>query len=151
MAKPYERDFFAWTQAQADALKRRSVGELDWDNVREEIESLGKQERNELRSHLIVLLVHLLKWRLQPERRGRSWALSVKEQRREIERLLRENPSLQPQADEVLSEAYDIAVVRAARETDLPESAFPDSAPFGLNEAMSLTIDWPEPGDGAGA
>ena len=84
MTKLYEQDYFAWTQDQADALRRRSVNELDWDNLLEEVEGLGRQERNELRSHLIILMVHLLKWRLQPERRGRSWALTIAEQRREV-------------------------------------------------------------------
>src|SRR5437868_2639214 len=113
MTKLYEQDFLAWTEDQADALRRRSVNELDWENLLEEVESLGRQERNELRSHLIVLLVHLLKWRVQPDRRTRSWALSIAEQRREAERLLGENPSLRPISGDILADAYPIARLRA--------------------------------------
>lgn len=140
MTKLYDRDFLAWTQDQADALRRRSSNELDWENLLEEIESLGKQQRNELRSHLIVLLVHLLKWRLQPERRGRSWELTITEQRREAERLVAENPSLKPEVDELVESAYRIARLRAARQTRLSIKAFPEGNPFDWRGIMSEPV-----------
>lgn len=137
MTKLYESDFFGWTRDQADALRRRSVNELDWENLLEEVEGLGKQQRGELRSHLIVLMVHLLKWRFQPQRRGRSWALSISEQRREAERVLAENPSLKPSVPEILDEAYRIARLRAARQANLPAKTFPAGNPFTWDAAMS--------------
>jgi ribosomal protein L29 len=140
MTKLYDRDFLAWTQDQADALRRRSSNELDWENLLEEVESLGKQQRNELRSHLIVLLVHLLKWRLQPERRGRSWELTIREQRREAARVLTANPSLKPELEEVLAEAYETALLRAERETGLPSSLFPEAMPFGWADVMEADL-----------
>ena len=136
MTKLYEQDYFAWTQDQADALRRRSINELDWENLLEEVEGLGKQQRSELRSHLIILLVHLLKWRLQPARRGRSWELTIREQRKESERVLRQNPSLKPELEAVLAEAYETAVIRAERETRLAASAFPAAMPFTLREVL---------------
>lgn len=140
MTKLYERDFFAWTQDQADALRRRSVNELDWENLLEEVESMGKQERGELRSHLVVLLTHLLKWRFQPERRSRSWMLSILEQRGEAERVLKESPSLKPLVEEVVAEAYRTARLRAARETRLSPKSFPLLSPFTWDEAMSEPV-----------
>ena len=137
MTKLYDRDFLAWTQDQADALRRRSSNELDWENLLEEVESLGKQQRSELRNHLIVLMVHLLKWNAQPERRGRSWALTIAEQRREAERVLAENPSLKPEVEDLLESAYRIARLRAARQTRLSIRAFPDQNPFDWRGAMS--------------
>lgn len=137
MTKLYEQDYVAWTQDQADALRRRSINELDWENLLEEVESLGRQERNELRNHLIVLMVHLLKWRLQPDRRGRSWALTIAEQRREAERVLAENPSLKPGVDDLLSSSYRTARLRAARQARVSIKAFPDEIPFGWNAMMS--------------
>ena len=137
MTKLYEQDYFAWTQDQADALRRRSINELDWENLLEEVEGLGKQQRSELRSHLIILLVHLLKWRIQPERRGRSWALSITEQRREAERVLTENPSLKPEVEDLLENAYRTARLRAARQTRLSIKVFPDQNPFDWNVMMS--------------
>jgi hypothetical protein len=144
MTKLYERDFFAWTQDQADALRRRSVNEIDWENLLEEVESLGRQERNELRSHLVVLLIHLLKWRYQPERRSRSWALSVIEQRGEAQRVLRDNPSLKPQLADVIADAYRQARVKTARQTRLPIKTFPPESPFNWDSAMTEPVDWPE-------
>ena len=140
MIKLYEQDYFAWTQDQADALRRRSINELDWENLLEEVEGLGKQQRGELRSHLIVLLVHLLKWRAQPERRGRSWELTIREQRKEAERVLRQNPSLRPELETILAEAYETAILRAERETRLAASAFPESIPFSWREVLEADL-----------
>lgn len=140
MTKLYEQDYFAWTQDQADALRRRSINELDWDNLLEEVEGLGKQQRSELRKHLMILLVHLLKWRAQPERRGRSWVLSIKEQRKESERLLKANPSLKPELEAIVAEAYETAVLRAERETRLDASHFPQTMPFSWREIMEADL-----------
>lgn len=143
MNKPlYDRDFYAWTQEQADAIRRRSVNELDWENLQEEVESMGKQARSKLLSHLIVLLQHLLEWRFQDSRRTRSWALTVKEQRVRTEHHLRDNPSLKPLMDEVLAEAYEVAVIRAARETKLPLEIFPKANPFTFEAAMEEPVEW---------
>ena len=142
MTKLYALDFFAWTQDQADALRRRSVNEIDWENLLEEVESLGRQERSELRSHLVILLTHLLKWRYQPERRSRSWALTVAEQRIEAQRVLRDNPSLNPQIADLLTDAYETARLRAARETRRPKAAFPPESPFDWDTAMTESVEW---------
>ena len=83
-ASLYEADFAAWAQQQADALRERRFDGLDYDNLIEEIESMGRQQRSELVNRLAVLLAHLLKWQLRPEARpahGRSWRLTIKEQR----------------------------------------------------------------------
>jgi hypothetical protein len=141
MNKPlYDQDFFAWTQTQADALRRRSANELDWDNLVEEIDSMGRQQRSELHNHFVILLQHLLKWRHQPARRSRSWRLSIEEQRREIERLSRINPSLTPVLEVILNDAYAMARLRALRETRLSERALPPSNPFTFDEAMSSDL-----------
>lgn len=145
MNKPlYDRDFYAWTQEQADAIRRRSVNELDWENLQEEVESMGKQERSTLHSHLVVLLQHLLKWRFRPERRGRSWSLTIDEQRLQAERVLRQNPSLRPQLEEVVAEAYAVATRRAAREMKRPLKSLPTETPFTLDEVFHAPTDWPE-------
>jgi hypothetical protein len=141
MTKPlYERDFYAWTQAQADALRRRSANELDWENLQEEIDSMGRQQRSELRSHFVILLLHLLKWRFQPTRRSRSWRLSIEEQRREIGDMLEENPSLHPAQEAVFASAYRIARLKALRETRLSDAAIPEVNPFDLATAMTEVL-----------
>jgi Domain of unknown function DUF29 len=85
----YDQDFYAWTQRQMQLLKAGCWNELDIENLIEELDSLGKQERQELRNRLEVLLGHLLKWRYQPELRCKSWRATIREQRRQIQRQVR--------------------------------------------------------------
>ena len=140
MTKLYERDFFAWTQDQADALRRRRANELDWENLLEEVEGMGKQARGELRSHLIVLLTHMLKWRFQPERRSRSWMFTILEQRVQAQQVVAESPSLKPFLEDVVAEAYRSARLRAARETRRLPGRFPEHSPFSWDQAMTEPV-----------
>jgi hypothetical protein len=92
----YEEDFQAWTIEQAQFLQEGKWSCLDIPNLVEEIESLGKQQRNELANRLGVLLGHLLKWDFQPTHRSKGWLSTIREQRRQILRLLKQSPSLKP-------------------------------------------------------
>ena len=123
-ADSYDRDFHAWATEQAALLRAGRLSEADVAHIVEEIEILGRGERRELVDRLAVLLLHLLKWTHQPERRGRSWQLTIEEQRRQINRHLRDNPSLSAWRDEAMADAYGDAVLRAERETDLPRDVF---------------------------
>jgi hypothetical protein len=88
----YSTDFYAWTKEQAQCLKTGRWAELDIENLVEEVESLGKRERQELRSRFRIRLGHLLKWQYQPEHHCNSWRSTIKEQRRRIIQHLEENP-----------------------------------------------------------
>lgn len=140
----YDADFHAWAHEQADAARRRSANEIDWDNVAEELESLGKQVAWELHNRYVVLLAHLLKWRFQPEKQSRSWRATIIEQRRQIAKHLRQNPSLKSVDEEEFGDAYGTARVRASGETDLDEDIFPHDPPFTPEEARADDF-WPEP------
>ncbi len=142
MSDPYERDTYTWAMQQADALRRRSANEVDWDNVAEEIESVGKSQSSELRSRYAVLLLHLLKWLFQPERRSRSWDTSIRVQRRAIEDHLGDNPGLKSRRDQLFGRAFFEARLIAAG--DLPVEMYPETNPFTLAEAMDDGF-WPEP------
>jgi hypothetical protein len=135
MSKTYDADFYTWAVSQADAVRRRSANEIDWENVAEELESLGKSEARELHSRYIVLLTHLLKWTLQPERRSKSWLASIVEQRKMLARYLRQNPGLAAREAEEFADAYDIARLRAVRDTKLDLDAFPLIPPFNMEQA----------------
>jgi hypothetical protein len=143
MTDLYDKDTYTWAMRQADALRRRSANEVDWDNVAEEIESVGKSEARELESRYAVLLAHLLKWRLQPEARSRSWEATIKIQRRMIEREYRKNSGLKPMREELFADAYLQALGVAAQETGLGLEAFPEVSPFTLAEAIEENF-WPE-------
>jgi hypothetical protein len=132
----HQMDFYAWTRQQAALLKAGQLAELDIEHLSEEIEGMGARERRELINRLAVLLAHLLKWELQPTYRGRSWQLTIKEQRRQLQRLLDDNPSLKSRLDEFIPDAYGDAVIIAAKETGLEESGFPAGCPYDSHGIM---------------
>ncbi|HAG84156.1 MAG TPA: DUF29 domain-containing protein [Cyanobacteria bacterium UBA12227] len=130
----YDTDFYAWIQEQAKLLKNQEWNQLDLPNLIEEIESLGKQQRAELRNRLRVLIGHLLKWDYQSEKRSRSWLMTIRIQRRDTQELLEENPSLKPYLEETLQKIYESGRDLAVGETNLPLKTFPENCPYTLAE-----------------
>ncbi len=143
----YELDFHAWASEQATLLRAGRLSDIDMEHIAEEIEALGRGERHELTSRLSVLLLHLLKWSYQPELRGRSWELTIKEQRRQIARHLKKNPSLKPWTDEAMAEAYGDAVLRAELEMNLLRDMLPWGCPYRFEQVLDEAF-WPDPGQG---
>jgi len=139
----YETDFYDWTQQQAATLRARNISGLDFEHLIEEVESMGRSERRELECRLELLLMHLLKWQYQPERRGSSWEATVMEQRRKVIRHLRENPSLKGLLADAYEETYGDAVLAAVRETKLPRSTFPAQCPWTFEQAVNDSF-WPD-------
>ena len=149
MATLYEEDVVLWSEQQAQALRdaaRSGVNlPIDWTNVAEEIESLGRTEKRELVNRLAVLMTHLLKWQVQPARRSTSWRLTIIEQRRKLERHLDDNPSLKARMEPAIAAAYGDALLRAQRQTGLPESAFPPACPYQASELLDFDYFPPDP------
>lgn len=144
----YDRDFFAWANEQASLARARSGNTLDWDNVAEELESLGKQQRSELRSRYGVLILHLLKWIYQPRYRSASWEKTIKVQRNDLAVQFADSPSLKSTDRDEFDRAYVNARLEAGVETRLGEAAFPIEPPFTPEQARDPEF-WPEPaGDG---
>ena len=137
----YERDFYSWLMEQARFVREGRWSAIDRDNLAEEIESWGREQFNKLESALRVLLLHLLKWDHQPERRSRSWEISVKDQRLAIQDVLDDNPGLKPRISEALSRAYRRARLAAAKETELDEVKFPQACQYSFDEAMKRTLN----------
>jgi Domain of unknown function DUF29 len=109
----YDEDFVGWTEAQARALRRAAEAgsnlPLDWYNLAEEIESLGRSQRRELRSRLATIVEHLLKLQLSPAMEPRAgWIETIGRERREIELLLEDSPSLRGE----LENSLEVAVKR---------------------------------------
>ena len=143
MSNVYESDFYAWAMEQAALLRARRFEAADIDNIAEEIESMGRGEWRELVNRLAVLLLHLLKWQFQPGFRSPSWSATIREQRIRQRSHMRDNPSLKAKLDESFAEAYELAVVGAARETGFPDSVFPKTAPYRFEQAADDAF-WPE-------
>ncbi|MDB9308075.1 DUF29 domain-containing protein [Aphanizomenon sp. CS-733/32] len=136
----YETDFYAWTQQQANLLRYQQWNQVDLVNLIEEVESLGRKERQELRNRLSVLIGHLLKWEYQSSKRSRSWLATIRIQRRDIIKLLNENPSLQSSLEVALQEAYENARDLASGETNLPLLTFPPQCLYLWEDIINLNF-----------
>ena len=141
----YDDDFWAWTQHTATLIRDGKWHALDPDALAEEVESLGKSTQRELEHRWEVLVVHLLKWRVQPEKRirGSSWLRTIVEQRRRLQRLVSQSPSLRPLLPTVLAESYAYSRTRASLETRLPLQTFPATCPWTVAEILADDF-WPE-------
>jgi hypothetical protein len=136
-AAVYDEDFFAWTQEQAQLLRTGEFSQLDIENIAEELESMGRSDRREIESRLVVLLAHLLKWQVQIRLRSRSWSATIQEQRDRIQDLLGESPSLRPVVSSMRPALYTRARRVAADQTGLDEIAFPSECPFTPEQILS--------------
>jgi hypothetical protein len=133
----YDRDFYQWLTETAYLLAEGRLSELDVTNLIDEIESMGKSQKRAIESYLSVLLLHLLKWNYQPDRRSGSWKSSIRNSRRAIQKRVQESPSLKPYCASVFLECYALARENAADETGLPIDLFPESPPFTIEQALS--------------
>ena len=139
----YDRDFYAWSREQAELLRAGRLAEADIAHIAEEIDSMGRTEKRELISRLSVLLLHLLKWRHQPEKRGPSWEASIRVQRNRLADHLDDNPSLKTLLPKALASAYRDASLEAVAETGLPGATFPAACPWTVEQALDGGF-WPE-------
>ena len=104
---------------------------------------MGSEQYDKLESALRIILLHLLKWDHQPERRSRSWTASILVQRNRVQKVLRKNPGLKPHVEEAIVEAYADARILAAAQTRLGDSDFPEHCPYSRQQIMQRPIDWP--------
>jgi hypothetical protein len=136
----YEQDFYQWLETTAKLLKARHFEALDLENLIEEIESMGRSEKRELENRLIAIIEHLLKllyWYSETEYNASGWRGTVIEQRRQVERLLKDSPSLKFFVGEIFLECYEIARKDILKKYELPPEMFPLHPPFGLTEALN--------------
>ncbi|HVW57647.1 MAG TPA: DUF29 domain-containing protein [Rhizobiaceae bacterium] len=137
---PIEADYARWCDEQGALLRSGKLDAIDRENLAEEIESLGRSERREIESRLNILLLHLLKWKFQSEKRKSGWKGSILEARRQLRRILAESPSLKNYPAQILREEYEIARLKAADETGLGEDNFPQECPFTMDDIFDETF-----------
>jgi hypothetical protein len=126
----YERDYHHWLETTAQQLRDGNLAALDIPNLLEEIEDMGRSERRSVYSNLKILLLHLLKYRYQPEMRSSRWLASIVEHRQRINNAFKDSPSLKLHYDEVFAAAYEESRELAAAETGLTIDDFPIDCPF---------------------
>jgi len=150
-AAAYETDYCAWTQDQARQLRGLKPAGLDWENLAEEVESLGRSDKRALGSALKIVLEHLIKWQFQPGKRSTSWSDSIDEHRDRMLRILEDSPSLAGLPEEILEREYRRARRKALRDASLASPHVPAGCPFTADQVLDPDF-WPEgPEGGAGA
>ena len=138
----YDCDFFAWSRQQAELLRAGKLALAAIEHIAEELDSMGRTEKRELIGRLSVLLLHLLKWRHQPDKRGPSWEASIRVQRNRLADHLDDNPSLKPLLPQALASAYRDAALEAVAETGLAGATFPRMCPWTVEQVLDGEF-WP--------
>jgi hypothetical protein len=133
----YEADFVRWVETTVQQLQNRDYDRVDWTNLIEEIEDMSRRERKALKSNLIVILLHLLKWQYQSELRSGSWNGSICEHRRRVNDDLQDSPSLVSYVSEIVQPCYDNARKQAEAETGLPISSFPLDCCYTIEQILN--------------
>ncbi len=134
--KLYEKDYYLWIEETVQLLQEGKLQDLDIPNLIEEIEDMGRSKKNALESNLIVLLMHLLKWKYQPEKQSGSWRGTIREHRRQILKAFKNSPSLKRYFEEIFEESYEEARKQAADETELSLTQFSESCPFKIEQIL---------------
>ena len=142
IATLYDHDFFAWANEQAHLLRAGKLADADIDHIADEIECLANAEKRELVNRLATLLLHLLKWQFQPERRGASSEATITVQRDDLTDHLSDNPSLRAKLPEAVASAYRKASILAHGETNLPRQTFPAHCPWTVEQITAADF-WP--------
>jgi hypothetical protein len=132
----YEVDETAWLEATADRIRSGQLGDVDLNTLAEYLSDMAKRDRREVFSRLVTLLAHLLKWEYQPERRSGSWRGTILEQQLELRQLL-ESGTLRNHATTVFTTAYANARKRAAAETELARTTFPEVCGWDLDGVLA--------------
>lgn len=132
----YEADYVAWAEDQAARLRRARPAGVDWENLAEEVESLGKSDRRAIGANLKLVLDHLIKWRFQPAKRSASWSTSIDEHRDRIARILADSPSLAGLPAAALAAEYRKARRKALADTGLPSASVPERCPFAVADVL---------------
>lgn len=132
----YDHDYYAWLNEQAACLQERRFSALDLPHLIDEIQDLARAEKREIESRLGVLLIHLLKWSYQPDKRSGGWRATIIEQRARILKRLQESPSLRGYPGEILAEEYGLAVSEAAAETGIAAKTFPAKCPYSIDQVL---------------
>lgn len=134
----HEQDYYLWLGKTAQLLRSGKLDELDLENLAEEIEDMGWSKRHTVESNLEIVLMHLLKYQYQPEKRSSNWRYTLLEYRYQLEQTLEESPSLKGYFEQRFAKSYQVARKLAAVETDKPISQFPNDCPFTPEQVLDL-------------
>ena len=134
----FDQDYSLWLEKTVRLLQKGQWNAVELERLTQEIEAMGKSEKRAVKSNLIVLLMHLLKMKYQPEKRTESWRSSIVEHRRRLLLLFEDSPSLRGYFLEVFDSCYSAARQDAAVETRLPVELFQAQSPFTVEQILDV-------------
>ncbi len=133
----YEEDYSLWLEMTAEQLRTRQLENIDIENLLEEIEAMARKEKVALESNLEILLMHLLKYQYQVNKRSPSWRYTIDEHRSRILKSLKVSPSLKPYLKQVFDDCYQEGRRKASIETGLAIATFQIQSPFNQEETLN--------------
>jgi hypothetical protein len=139
----YEQDYCLWLEKTVSLLRDGKFNDIDIPNLIEEIEDMSKSEKRAVYNNLKILLMHLLKYKYQPEKRSNSWKFTIVEHRQRLKQAFQDSPSLKRYFSDIFEECYPDARELAAAETGLKKETFPTDSPFNPEETQNSDY-WPE-------
>lgn len=137
MTTLYDQDYYLWLKTTVKLLKQGKLSEVDVANLIEEIEDMGRNQQRAIYSNLKILLIHLLKYKYQPEKRSNSWEYTIEEHRQRIEEAFEDSPTLKNYLSGIFDECYQKAKKLAAKETGISIDTFPTKSPFTEKETLN--------------
>jgi hypothetical protein len=149
----YERDFAAWSKHQAEALRMAGRGgsnqPLDWENLAEEIEDLGRSQRFALRSQIMRIIQHLVKLQYSPSIEPRNgWRRTIRVARLQAQRRIEDNPSLKQELGRFVAEetrrGIELGIADLEEYGELDEPGAIDCRRMVYTEAQVLNDWFPE-------
>jgi len=132
----YEKDEYLWRQQVIGRIDRGQS--IDLSSIKTLLIEMSASEHREIKSFLRTLLLHLLKYHFQPERRSRSWENTIDRCRFKVIDFIAVTPSIRQFAEQVLAAAYSQARTMAKKETGLPLKTFPQECRLSLNALLRL-------------
>ncbi len=141
----YDQDEFGWLLEQADLLRDGRLDEIDRVSLVEFLTEMARNKKREFRSAATVLLQHLLKVAVQPEKITRSWLLTIDEQQDEAQSLIEDEPGMRQYLPDLYAKAYPVARRRASIETGIGIDRFPVDNPWTMDEALAFVPPAPPP------
>ncbi len=123
----HDRDFNLWVEKTKKAIQNRDFENMDWDNLLDEIDDMGKSEKRSLDSYMQRLIEHILKlkyWDEEVERCRKGWQQEVVNFRNRIKRILKKNPSLKNYLKSEYADLYQDAISTMVFDFEIPEDSF---------------------------
>ena len=133
----YDQDYVLWLDQAVDLLRSQNFAEIDIENLIAELEGMGGSQKQAIESNLEVLLMHLLKYKYQPEKRSNSWRYTIIEHRLRLHKAFKHSPSLKRYFLQEFAECYLNAKKLASAETGLAISTFPIESPFTIEQTLN--------------